>query len=744
MSAVTALAQPETARAAELNELYAAVDDFAAGRINREQFKAERLKFGIYAQRQDGYYMVRTKIPSGLIAREAFFTMAAAAKEYGDGKAHLTTRQDIQIYYVPLEGLAPLITSLYHAGIKTVGAGGNTVRNITTSHPSGAYGDELFDVGPLARALSDYLLESPLSKGLPRKIKITFSASPTDAAGAFVDDIGFVAVQPKDGGHRHGFRMLVGGGQGSAPRLGKTLEEFVPADKVHEAALAVLKVFNRNGQRTVRSRARLKYYLETVGFENFKGLYRQELAAQGALPPLKVALGSSPATLGETIEVNPLAGDVSSAQMEQIGLLLGDNNGVYTRISKAGGLIFYGVEPLKAQSFRSGLINAGLVPQVKNCGACLLSCRGSSSCNEGITNSQGLTKQIDGIVRKYSALDGFMNLSVAVSGCANSCARHHTADIGLQGAARKVDGKLAPHYQFYLGGIGSGPEPKFAAQAGRVLARRAPEALEVVLKLILAERNSGESVADVFKRLGAKSFEEILKPFASPDDTSQIYVDWDADEEFSLEGVKPGECAGAAQELIEGLFNQSALSLAEAKAALASGDLALVRRQTKSSAINGVRGLLAAYGLDPVTEQELLNEFNAKFASRGALADGVFAELLSEPGEGEAIAAQRLTAAESFHQNVLAVYGSLNGGAIPAVETKKVDVLDLTGVKCPYNFVKVKLALEGLAVGAQMDVILDEGAPIKNVPESLKNEGHLVLSITPYEGGRFLLRLKKS
>jgi sulfite reductase beta subunit-like hemoprotein/TusA-related sulfurtransferase len=730
-----------------LDDFRESVEKRVSGLITEEQFKGERLKYGVYAQRQLGYHLVRTKILAGRLSSRAFHALADAADKYGDSGVHLTSRQDVQFYFVKLESLPDILEALHQVGITTEGASGNTLRNMTHCDYAGACAKEIAEVAPLTEAVSRHFLGHPLSRGLPRKIKITFSGCADDCASAFTEDLGFIAVKKTvDGVEKTGFRLLVGGGQGPVPRLGRQLEEFVEPERINAVILAVLTLFNKYGPRANRSRARIKFYIESVGFEKFKQQYLEELNALGDAPPMNLPDLRPQAIVGEAILGKVPSGDLSSAQLRMLGNLVGIHPSVEAKITKTCGLLFIGVPKGVEEKFKADLSSIGLVPSSRDCGACVFACRGASSCSEGITNTQGLSKEIWKL-SVDTVGETEPGITVTADGCTNACVRHHTADVGLQGAAKKVNGRLVPHYQVYIGGTPKGSDPAFGVGLLRIPAKRTPDALRRLLTVIKSSRLPGESVRALVGRVGAEFFTAELSRFTSVpsfEEAPDFYRDFEMEGEFSLDDVRPGECAGAAQDMIDGFFNDARACILQAKAELAESGNGAAAVFARKSASNTARALLAAVGLNPPTgDEEALRDFNIRFVARGLVSDERLRIINGAKG-GEPDARSILKASEDFLGEVFAA--SLKFAAKPDVAQEEAtkDILDLTGVKCPFNYVKVKLALEKLDSGARLDVILDDGSPIRNVPASLSIDGHRVIATDPYEGGRFLLVVEKA
>ena len=279
---------------------------FLDGQITEDEFRPFRLKHGIYGQRQPGVQMVRSKIPGGMLTAAQAGQLARVAEEFGGGRGHLTTRQNIQFHFVPLERAADLMHVLADAGLTNREACYNTVRNVTTCIWAGIARDEVFDVRPYAQRVAYALLRKDLTSNLPRKFKIAFDGcAASDCIAGAINDIGLRAAI-RDG--KRGFRMIVAGGLGPLPTEAQLLEEFVPEERLLNRCEAVIRIFNRYGNRENKNKARLKFVLRERGIEWLREQVEKEyqaiLADGGIAWPERVPEGfggyqSQPQPLGQ-------------------------------------------------------------------------------------------------------------------------------------------------------------------------------------------------------------------------------------------------------------------------------------------------------------------------------------------------------------------------------------------------------------------------------------------------------------
>src|ERR1044071_4981174 len=283
----------------EIEAFESEVDRLNAGDVQADIFKPFRLQYGIYGQRQPGVQMVRIKIPFGGLTSNQLRRIAEMADQYATGVGHVTTRQDIQLHFALLKNVGTIMRKLAEGGLTTREACANTVRNVTACHLAGICQGEVFDVTPYAKTVALHLLRNPLNQSLPRKFKIAFSGCKQDCALTPIHDIGLLAVKRADGAI--GFRMVAGGGLGSAPRVAQLLREFTPMEELIPSIEAVIKVFDTLGNRKNRNKARMKFVIDKLGFEEFKRRWEAAYVAMGNARP-----NSQPITLLEHHDPLPL------------------------------------------------------------------------------------------------------------------------------------------------------------------------------------------------------------------------------------------------------------------------------------------------------------------------------------------------------------------------------------------------------------------------------------------------------
>lgn len=257
---------------------------YRAGEVDETKMQKLRLHFGTYAQRQEGVQMQRIKIPGGVLNAEQLIRLADAADRFGSGFLHFTTREDAQIYYVKLEETPDLLRFLAEAGITSREACGNTVRNITACYRAGTSATEPFNVLPYSQALFRFLVRNKYNQNLGRKFKITFEGCTEDHSGLRFHDIGLWAVtKTRNGKLRRGFRVYMGGGLGAAPHLAQLYTDFLPIEDLFNLTVAALRLFDRYGERKARMKARMKFLVETMGWDAFCAALDEERERVGPI-----------------------------------------------------------------------------------------------------------------------------------------------------------------------------------------------------------------------------------------------------------------------------------------------------------------------------------------------------------------------------------------------------------------------------------------------------------------------------
>lgn len=771
--------------------------------IPEEKFKRFRLQHGIYGQRQKGVQMVRVKIPAGLLNSRKLRCLADIAERYSTGKGHVTTRQDVQFHFVKLEDVTTVMYRLAESGLTTREACGNTVRNVTACHLAGACPTELFDVTEISEQVAYHLLRNPINQDLPRKFKISFSGCKSECGLAAIHDLGFIAASREVGGKtEYGFKLFVGGGLGSSPKLAKLYTDFLPISEVLPVSEAVLKIFDAHGDRKTKSKARMKFILEKWGIDRFKAKVAEELAilkesgkkyAPLATPKAKahsnglemIQNGHPPSGKeGEygrwfrtnlipqeggrcAVQVKLILGDITASELRGLADLVDQFSVPEIRATHQQNFILHGIRHSELPALYQALDRAGLAGAGAERVVDVISCPGADSCQLALTSSMGLggaiVEEFSKSLPEYDDLNG---LRIRISGCPNSCGHHHIAGIGFHGVGKKVGGKLAPHYQLHLGGQINAETSALGRSKLKIPAKNIPAAVMEIIRLYREERREGEGFNPFIERYGREALCAKLEKFTQipgPKEAPEYYRDWKDDRDFSLDDLGPGECAGTVIDMIEHHLRSGSQSVEKAAAAFNRGHSEEAIALIKSGVMVTCRALLIPFGIDSPHEEEILKEFQHKVVEQAIVTER-FEHFTQELGKWanfdlshEAVQ-ETLEVAGAFVLECKEAYDRLDSNLklrkkepeLPVEKEvamkleKKVDAkLDLKGVACPMNFVKTKLQLEEMDAGQVLEVIIDDGEPMRNVPRSVQSEGHKVLELTKIPDGHFKLVIEK-
>jgi len=557
---------------------------FLAGEIPEDEFRPFRLKHGIYGQRQPGVQMVRCKIPSGLLSATQMEQLAFIADAFAGGKGHITTRQNMQYHFVPLAQAAGVMHKLADVGLTNREACYNTVRNVTACPLSGLARDEVFDVRPYAQRIAYAFLRKDLTANLPRKFKIAFDGcGDRDCVAGAINDIGLRAVV-RDG--RRGFRVVIGGGLGPLPTEAQLLDEFLPEERLLNRCEAVVRVFNKFGNRQNRNKARMKFVLRERGIDWLReqierayadilengGISWPELVPEGfggyasspqqlgkgSLLPVIYTNGKSDPVYQRWLETNVIPqkhagyaavvarvdqGNLSSDQMRGLARLAGEAGDGFLRLSIGQNMVLGFIPQAKLHAVHAELQRLGLGEAGAGELADVVTCPGAYSCNLALTKSMNLGAALQNVVRQYD--DPLVRkLTIKVSGCPNSCGHHWTADFGFYGNARKIDGHEVPYYQMLLGGgFDEQGLMRFGLAVQSVPARLAPQAVGRIVDHYIARRAPGETFRQYVMRHKVETFRALTSDLAKPVELHpEIYQDWGDDSPFSLK-LGRGECA---------------------------------------------------------------------------------------------------------------------------------------------------------------------------------------------------------
>lgn len=519
---------------------------YKRGELNDSEFRPMRLSYGLYYQLDHTSYMQRIKIPGGLMTAAQMDVLAAITDDYGRGITHVTTRQDVQIHWVPLEKVGEMYERLEAAGITTRGACADSVRNVTACPFAGVSPEEPFDVTPHMQAIHDWFLFNPLNLTLPRKFKIAVESCSLDCAQGTINDIGLYA-RTQDG--VHGFSVWSGGGLGAAPFLAVPVIDFVAADDVLIACEAIVRIQHRSGERKLRHKARLKFLVKKLGTERFREMVRLECervaAERGddlrADVRAAVAAHVTPRPVGPTAEVAPLAGfadwartnavaqraseyrsvivalplgDVTADQLRALARLACTYGDGTTRATNDQNVVLQSVHPSSLPALHAALVELDLADRGASLLTDVVACPGLDYCSLAVTRSMGVGEKIRrGLEEAKVDGESLGQFHVKISGCPNSCGQHHIADIGLTGMMVKDEhGVERPHYSLLVGGaVGEGRTYIGKRLYGRFAEDDAPRAIIALSRHFDDKREPGERFAEFVRRIGTDELDRVAQ-----------------------------------------------------------------------------------------------------------------------------------------------------------------------------------------------------------------------------------------
>ncbi|HEY4890469.1 MAG TPA: nitrite/sulfite reductase [Reyranella sp.] len=519
-----------------------------AGELTEEQFKPLRLTNGLYLQLHA--YMLRIAIPYGTLSSRQLRKLADIARKYDRGYGHFTTRQNLQLNWIKLEDAPDALAALAEVDMHAMQTSGNVIRNVTADHFAGAALDEIEDPRIWCEIIRQWSTLHPEFSFLPRKFKIAITGSPNDRAAVRVHDIGLRLWRNEAG--EVGFEVIVGGGLGRTPMIGKTLREFLPKDELLAYLEATLRVYNRYGRRDNLYKARIKILVHEIGTEKMREEVEAEYAEikDGALklspetiesiarqfaPP---ALPHRPAVAGAvealkledndfalwlksntsphrmagyrivTVSLKPAGappGDASSVQMEGVADIADAYSQGEIRVSHEQNLVLphVAVEDLPVVWLALGRLgfaeaNVGKITDI-------IACPGLDYCALANARSIPVAQSIANHFARIGLQHDIGDLKIKISGCINACGHHHVGHIGILG----VDKNGVELYQISLGGdVDFGKTALGTILGPAVAADKVVEAVDALVATYLDARAEGERFVDTYRRIGAQPFKD--------------------------------------------------------------------------------------------------------------------------------------------------------------------------------------------------------------------------------------------
>ena len=565
---------------------------YRQGKIDHDTFRRFRLQHGAYGTRMtDDYAMVRIKVPAGEVYPHQLEKIAQLSEMYSIGSAHFSTRENIQLHWVVLEDVSEIMHSLADVGLTSREACGNTVRNVMCSPLSGVCKDELFDTTPYALAIAKFLLRNPLNQALPRKFKFNFTCCEKHGMIRIVDVGLLPQIRQIDGEVQKGFKIFLGGGLGNKSFVGHELEEFTPVDDFLYTSIAVLRIFDRLGDRKNLARNRMRYLVNDMGWEKFKNIVLKERAivkaTQSVIVKLRVDESSKeitrPISVSNETTLQPdgferwkktnvfkqkqanynsvfiglESGDITANQLRTIAQITRDFSGEeLARNGFSQNIVIRYVHDDDLINLYSRLIETGLAKTGSLTMASAVGCSGTTSCNLALTNSHRLAKEIQ---RKFLELkldddDDLRDSSIKISGCPNSCGQHEIATIGLYGGGARFGKDMYPNYVLSLGGRFDG-QSMLGHHTARVPVKRVIPVILKIIELFKKHKQPDDSLSKWIDRVvhgnesseikSVEDIKKIISPLLIPptkEDDADFYADYGSDTSYHTITGK-GECA---------------------------------------------------------------------------------------------------------------------------------------------------------------------------------------------------------
>ena len=526
-----------------------------SGELTEDQFKPLRLMNGLYLQLHA--YMLRVNVPYGVLSSRQLRKLAAIARRYDRDYGHFTTRQNIQYNWVSLEDTPDILAELAEVEMNAMQSSGNCVRNITSDQYAGRAADEIEDPRVWCELIRQYSILNPEFAYLPRKFKIAVTGSPNDRAAVAVHDIGLRMHHDEAG--RPGFEVLVGGGQGRTPVIGKTIRNWIEPEHILSYIEAILRVYNLYGRRDNIYKARIKILVNALGLEKFRELVEAEWTAirggELTIPreeverieryfappaweplidqtkPLQARAAAEP-EFGAWLKANTAAhkapgytivnlslkatghepGDLDADRMDRVADLAERYSLGELRVSHRQNLVLADVRQQDLHALWRQLGELGLA--TPNIGKLtdMIACPGLDYC--ALANARSIPVAQD-ISRHFTAVDklhAIGDLTINISGCMNACGHHHVGNIGILG----VDKQGQEFFQLTLGGAAD-QHAALGDRLGRALPQaEVPAAIERIVDCYLEMRTDDERFLDTYRRVGIEPFKTAVYGDAGP------------------------------------------------------------------------------------------------------------------------------------------------------------------------------------------------------------------------------------
>ena len=509
-----------------------------------------RLMNGLYLQLHA--YMLRVAIPYGTLNSRQMRQLAHIADKWDKGYGHFTTRQNIQFNWPKLKDVPDILDALADVEMHAIQTSGNCVRNVTADHFAAAAADEIEDPRPTAELLRQWSTDHPEFQFLPRKFKIAITGSPNDRAVTKAHDIGLRMVENDQG--EPGYEVLVGGGLGRTPMIGKVVRDFLPKADLLPYVEAILQVYNLNGRRDNKYKARIKILVHETGLEELREMIEEAFETQKSYhkaPPAEMVeaieaqfqppkFETAPVDedkLSKVIAADPLLRSfvetnvtphkepnhaIITISMKPIGGTPGDATSEQMRIM-AGLAEAYGYDELRISHEQNVILphvrrddlpeifevlkNAGLATANVGLLSDIIACPGMDYCALATARSIPVAQELSLAFEDLKVQKDIGPLKIKISGCINACGHHHVGHIGILG----LDKAGVESYQITLGGdgtesasIGERTGPGFSYE------EIIPAITRILDQYLEIREGADETFLETYRRVGAEPFKDVL------------------------------------------------------------------------------------------------------------------------------------------------------------------------------------------------------------------------------------------
>ncbi|ABF41374.1 nitrite/sulfite reductase, hemoprotein beta-component, ferrodoxin-like protein [Candidatus Koribacter versatilis Ellin345] len=459
------------------------------------------------------FFMVRIRIPNGILTTSQLRVIADVSRRYARGIADITVRQNVQLHWVKIEDLPDLLAALENAGLTTLGACGDVTRNITGCPLAGVDGDEIFDASPIALELNRLFVGNAEFYNLPRKFKISITGCRHWCTYPEINDVGLTAViRRRNGVEEKGFSIRVGGGLSTQPFLGVRLNAFVPYDKAVVTARTIAEIFrDQTVLRESREQARLKFLFLKHGWSADAMLAEVERRLSFHFDPAEPEdlvgdefrdhIGIHPQRQPglSYVGASVLRGRTGADQLSAVADLADRYGNGEIRTTTMQNLIFVNVPSAQTGRLAAELEALGLQVEPSPFWRGAVACTGTEFCKLAITETKSFTRWLVDELEER-APEFTEPLRINVTGCPNSCGQHWISDLGLEGKKLKVNGVMQDAYYFCVGGA-VGLHQAIARPVGyRCLATDVPDAIARLLSRYLDDKHEAKSLREFLGR----------------------------------------------------------------------------------------------------------------------------------------------------------------------------------------------------------------------------------------------------